>query len=133
MLDNKKVENLINNNDLTIDIDTEKFHDGLNRIFPEIKKHSAIFCVSDNYALQLMNYFMKNGIRIPEDISVSGYDDIFYANFTTPELTTIRQNVEEKALLAVNSMMSMLSGKPVKHSVTLPVELVVRESCRSLI
>lgn len=116
-----------------IDIDTEKFHDGLNRIFPEIKKHSAIFCVSDNYALQLMNYFMKNGIRIPEDISVSGYDDIFYANFTTPELTTIRQNVEEKALLAVNSMMSMLSGKPVKHSVTLPVELVVRESCRSLI
>ncbi|SFG51444.1 LacI family DNA-binding transcriptional regulator [Oribacterium sp. WCC10] len=116
-----------------IDIDKEKFHDGLTRIFPEIKNHSAIFCVSDNYALQLMNYFSKNGIRIPEDISISGYDDIFYTQFTMPELTTIRQNVEEKAVMAVNSMMDMLAGKHVTHNITLPVELVVRDSCRSLL
>ena len=113
-----------------IDIDKEKFPEGLKRIYPDIKKYSAVFCVSDNYALQLINYFSKNGISVPGDISVAGYDDISYSRFSIPELTTIRQNVEGKAVTAVNSMMRMLSGKQVKHNVKLPVELVVRESCR---
>ena len=113
-----------------IDINKEKIRDGLNRILPEIKKHSAVFCVSDNYALQLINHLYQNGMRVPDDISVAGYDDIPYSSYSNPELTTIRQNVEEKAVTAVNSMMRMLSGKTVKHNVKLPVELVVRKSCR---
>ena len=116
-----------------IDINSEKFQDGLKRIYPDIKKHTAVFCVSDNYALQLINYFYKKGIKIPDDISIAGYDDIAYSQFSTPELTTIRQNVEEKAVVAVKSMMRMINGKHVEHNVKLPVELVVRKSCRSLI
>ena len=115
-----------------IDINKEKIRDGLNRILPEIKKHSAVFCVSDNYALQLINHLYQNGMRVPDDISVAGYDDIPYSSYSNPELTTIRQNVEEKAVTAVNSMMRMLSGKTVKHNVKLPVELVVRKSCREV-
>ena len=115
-----------------IDINKEKIQDGLNRILPEIKKHSAVFCVSDNYALQLINHLYQNGMRVPDDISVAGYDDIPYSSYSNPELTTIRQNVEEKAVTAVNSMMRMLSGKTVKHNVKLPVELVVRKSCREV-
>lgn len=113
-----------------IDINREKFQDGMDRIFPYIKNYSAIFCVSDNYALQIINHLSRNGIRVPEDISVSGYDDIAYSRFSIPELTTIHQNVEEKAVTAVNSMMRMIAGKSVKHNVKLPVELVVRRSCR---
>lgn len=115
-----------------IDINKEKIRDGLNRILPEIKKHSAVFCVSDNYAFQLINHLYQNGMRVPDDISVAGYDDIPYSSYSNPELTTIRQNVEEKAVTAVNSMMRMLSGKTVKHNVKLPVELVVRKSCREV-
>ena len=113
-----------------VDINKEKFQDGLDRVYPEIKKHTALFCVSDYYALQLINYFTKEGIRVPDDISVSGYDDISFSRFSIPELTTIRQNVEEKAIIAVKSMMRMIKGRKVEHNVKLPVELVVRKSCR---
>ncbi len=113
-----------------VDINKEKFQDGLDRVYPEIKKHTAVFCVSDYYALQLINYFTKEGIRVPDDISVSGYDDISFSRFSIPELTTIRQNVEEKAIIAVKSMMRMIKGRKVEHNVKLPVELVVRKSCR---
>ena len=114
-----------------IDINKEKFHDGLNRIYPEIKKYSAVFCVSDNYALQLINYLTRKGVRVPEEISISGYDDIPYSGFSIPELTPIRQNIEEKAITAVKSMMRMINGKKVEHYVKLPVELVKRESCKA--
>ncbi|XME03067.1 LacI family DNA-binding transcriptional regulator [Lachnospiraceae bacterium C1.1] len=115
-----------------IDIDKEKFKDGLKRIYPDIKNYTAVFCVSDNYALQLINYLTKKGIKVPDDISVSGYDDISFSGISIPELTTIRQNVEEKAAAAVKSMMQMIEGKKVKHNIKLPVELIVRNSCRPL-
>ncbi|MCR4744008.1 MAG: LacI family transcriptional regulator [Lachnospiraceae bacterium] len=115
-----------------IDIDKEEFQHGLNRIYPEMKNYTAIFCVSDKYALQLINYLSKKGLRVPDDISISGYDDISFSRFSTPELTTIRQNVEEKAAKAVKSMMRMLEGKKVEHNIKLPVELVARESCKPL-
>lgn len=115
-----------------IDFETEYVKDGLERIFPEIRKYTAIFCVSDFYALELIKYLNNHGIKVPEDVSVSGYDDIFYATLANPELSTIRQNIEQKAQMAADSMIKMIKHKRVIHNVKLPVELVERKSCREL-
>ena len=115
-----------------IDIQNEEMIEGLNRLYPQMLEKTAIFCVSDFYALQLINYLQSKGVRVPEDISVSGYDDINYSTICTPKITTVSQNVEKKAKLAVDSMLKMIAGKEVKHNVKMPVELVIRDSTRTL-
>jgi len=115
-----------------IDMKTEDLQEGLDRIYPALIEKSAVFCISDFYALRLIKYLNENGKTVPEDISIAGYDDILFSKLSTPELTTIRQNVQQKAESAVDSMMKMIKNKPVEHNIKLPVELVVRESCRQL-
>lgn len=115
-----------------IEASKEDIQEGFERIYPELIKKTAIFCISDFYALRLIKFLTEKGIRVPEDISVAGYDDILFSRLSTPELTTIRQNVEEKATAAVSSMMDMINKKEVKHNIKLPVELVVRDSCKPL-
>ena len=115
-----------------IEIKKEEFSTGIERVYPKLKDKTAIFCVSDYYAIQLMKYLAGKGIRVPDDISVAGYDDIVYSKLYVPELTTIRQNVEEKAVVAVKSMMDLIAGKEVEHNIKLPVELVIRDSVKKL-
>lgn len=115
-----------------ISIKKENIREGLKRIGKDLKEYTGIFCVSDFYALELMKYLSDNKIKVPDDISVAGYDDIFYSTITSPELTTIRQNVELKAKTAVNGMMRMIDHRKVSHNIKLPVELVKRDSCRKI-
>lgn len=107
--------------------------DKLEEIYDEIRTKTAIFCQSDFYALQLIKFLNKKGLSVPKDISVSGYDDIAYSRLLSPELTTVRQDVEMKAIEAVSGMMAMLKKKEVNHSVKMKVELVVRESTKKFV
>ena len=115
-----------------ININDGNLQEELDRIYPKIIEKSAVFCISDFYALRLIKYLNEHGKSVPKDISVAGYDDIFFSKLSTPELTTIRQNVQLKAESAVDSMMKMIKNKPVDHNIKLPVELVVRKSCNQL-
>ncbi|MBP5325766.1 MAG: substrate-binding domain-containing protein, partial [Pseudobutyrivibrio sp.] len=99
---------------------------------PKLMEKTAVFCNSDFYALRLIKYLNEHGKKVPEDISVAGYDDIFFSKISSPELTTIRQDVQMKAEMAVDSMMRMIKNKPVEHNIKLPVELIVRQSCKVL-
>jgi len=73
----------------------------------------------------------ERGLRIPEDISLIGFDDIDYAAYFCPALTTIHQPVEEIADNTADLMISILDdGMPHKHLV-FDTALVVRQSCRN--
>lgn len=115
-----------------ISIKNEDLQDGLERIYPELEKKTAVFCISDFYALRLIKFLNEHGKKVPDDISIAGFDDILFSKLSTPELTTIRQNVEKKAEAAVDSMMKMIKNKPVEHNIKLPVELIIRDSCKQL-
>lgn len=115
-----------------INIKTEELQEGLDRFYPKLMEKTAVFCNSDFYALRLIKYLNEHGKKVPDDISVAGYDDIFFSKISSPELTTIRQDVQMKAEMAVDSMMRMIKNKPVEHNIKLPVELIVRQSCKSL-
>ena len=115
-----------------IDFQKEEMIEGLNRLYPAMLEKTAIFCVSDFYALQVINFLQSKAVRVPEDISVSGYDNINYSTICTPKITTVSQDIEKKARYAVESMLRMIEGKDVEHNIKMPVELVIRESTRAL-
>lgn len=91
----------------------------------------ALFFASDYYALEAVNYLQDKGVQIPEDVSVAGFDDSEYAVIARPALTTIRQDVGQKGVAAVEKLFSFIEGKKnVKMDEKLPVRLVIRDSVR---
>jgi LacI family transcriptional regulator len=76
------------------------------------------------YMLQMLHRF---GVRVPEEVSVCGYDDITSLEYTLPPLTAIRQPWEEIGRTAVRNLTAMIAGQSVERAI-LPVELVVRAS-----
>ena len=91
---------------------------------------TGVLCVSDAFALEVLRAAADLGLRVPEDVSVVGYDDSRVAVLTRPPLTTIRQDVRTKARLAVDALVRLVNdpdGAPPEREL-LPAELVVRAS-----
>ncbi len=71
---------------------------------------------------------LKAGIRVPEDVSIIGFDDILEGKFVTPQLTTIRQPKYELGALAAHLIFRMLNGEEVNRASKLYTELIQRQS-----
>lgn len=102
------------------------------KIRQKIIQNTAIFVLSDIGAMGLVRGLTELGISVPEQISVMGYDDIFYASYMQPSLTTIKQNIYSKGQQAIDMLLKQIE-KDESHdnNVTLPVELVIRKSTLS--
>lgn len=102
----------------------------------EIVKHpdiTGLVVSADIMAAGIMAGLKAHGVRIPDDISIVGFDDISVAQLVSPALTTIRQDMDLKGRLAVDFMLQLLSGKkPESNEVTLPTRLIERDSVRAL-
>ncbi|QSH40458.1 LacI family DNA-binding transcriptional regulator [Lentisphaerota bacterium ZTH] len=97
-----------------------------------LKKHkyfTGVFCFSDYVALELYNRAPENHIKIPEDISVIGYDDMEFTQYTRPRLSTIRQHKKIIGTAAAESIVCLLKNKKLNdiHKV-FPPELVAGKS-----
>jgi LacI family repressor for deo operon, udp, cdd, tsx, nupC, and nupG len=94
---------------------------------------TAIFCFSDEMAMGALSAIRSFGIDCPADISLVGFDDIRFAKFTQPALTTISQPMEAIGRETVRLLLGMLTGTIVNRtSITLPHQLVLRASTRPL-
>lgn len=89
---------------------------------------TAIFCYNDMTALGALHCLHTSGLRVPEDISVVGFDDLFFASYTQPPLTTVRQPRRRMGVLAMDSLRNLLTGKVSEQSIKVPAELIVRKS-----
>jgi LacI family transcriptional regulator len=95
------------------------------------QQFTALFAFNDVSAIGAIRAFREAGLRVPKDVSVIGFDDIYNAEFFSPALTTIRQPLREMGRLAAELMLSRISGGPgVPYSKELIVEpeLVIRQS-----
>jgi DNA-binding LacI/PurR family transcriptional regulator len=91
--------------------------------------HTAIVCGSDLMALGTVRAARSRGLRVPDDVSVVGYDDAPLIAFTDPPLTTVRQPVEAMAHAAVSALLSEISGdRAPRTELLFAPELVVRGS-----
>jgi LacI family transcriptional regulator len=90
---------------------------------------SAVVCFNDKVAVGVMEVAAARGLRVPEDLSVAGFDDIDVSRATTPRLTTVRQPLQEMGRTAVTMLMRQLDGHAHEAlSMELGTRLVVRES-----
>lgn len=90
---------------------------------------TAVFCFNDDMAIGLMKKLQTHGYDIPADISVIGFDDIRYAKYTTPALTTVYQPMEEIGLACIDALLDQLKGNPPQPRCDfLPHSLEIRES-----
>lgn len=93
------------------------------------ERPTAVFCFNDEMAIGLIRGLKNAGIKIPQDISVAGFDDMDVAKYCDPPLTTIAQPAEEIGKSAMEVLCDMLDGHPkVIRTTVLNTELIVRES-----
>ena len=93
---------------------------------------TAVFAVSDFYAVELMKFLQGRNIRIPEDIQIIGFDDNRASRESNPSLTTIHQEASLRAKTAMKCLEAMRNGTEYETEIVLPVELIKRESTRKL-
>ena len=89
---------------------------------------TAIFAGNDKMALGAMRYLALRGIKVPEQMSVVGFDDIPYSQFVTPALTTVHLPFYEAGDLACERLIQRIRGKDERINETLSTHLVLRES-----
>lgn len=93
------------------------------------RRPTAIFAANDEMAFGAANEIRARGLRVPEDISVAGFDDIVFAAAFHPALTTVRQPRHDIGRQAMALLAALLAGQPPPaQSLILPTELVVRAS-----
>ena len=92
----------------------------------------ALRCSSyDDLALRLIEHLQSHGVRVPDDVSVAGFDDIPLAALSRPSLSTVRQPIIRLGERAAELLLERIeggSGIPAGHREFLPTELVLRES-----
>ena len=98
----------------------------------EILEYTAVFAVSDFYAIEVMNCLKKHGVRVPEDISIMGFDDTPLCNYSSPALATIRQGITLRAKKAIEVLLNLKNGTEERSILELPVTLIERESVKKL-
>ena len=96
----------------------------------QFRSVTAVFAVSDHYAIDLIHFLQENGLAVPEDLSVIGFDDIPMCTLVSPALTTVRQDGALRAKLALERLQALKAGQEPAPVITLPVTLIERESTR---
>ncbi|MEG0307837.1 MAG: LacI family DNA-binding transcriptional regulator [Clostridium sp.] len=107
---------------------TKEFGEKIANQISGTVKGKAIFCGNDLIAFGAVNAFKKNGIDIPGDISVMGYDDIDICTFISPELSTVRQPSYDIGCEGVAMLLDIIENKEVENYKLIKTELVIRES-----
>jgi DNA-binding LacI/PurR family transcriptional regulator len=93
-------------------------------------KPDGLFAANDTAAAGALQAIYEAGLRVPEDISVVGFDDVDIAVKTTPPLTTIRQPVSAKGEAAARLLVDLINGRvSAPQHIILPTELIIRQSC----
>jgi DNA-binding LacI/PurR family transcriptional regulator len=89
---------------------------------------TAVCCYNDMTALGAMQSIRMHGLRVPDDISVTGFDDLFFTPYTQPPLTTVRQPMRRMGQLAMENLFKLMSGEESVVQIKVDAELIVRES-----
>ncbi len=103
-------------------------YQGIKTLIKRNARFTGVVCIGDSIAIGAIQALREYGLSVPEDISITGFDDIPLADFFLPKLTTIRQPSFERGQMGVKLLMDTIEGNNIKKEVILPTELTVRDS-----
>jgi len=117
---------LVRNGDFTVD---SGYHE-MSRLFEANGSFTAAFVASDTVAVGAKKAILERSLRIPEDIALVGFDDLPFARYVEPPLTTVHLPVTELARQASEVLIEILEdSQPARKHIILDTQLIVRESC----
>ncbi len=116
---------------IEVPFEMERARDAIEELLGHRINFDAAVCSSDVMALGAIATINESGMRVPADIAIVGYDDIGLARYSSPTLTTVRQNIRWAGRVLVESLLSLLNGQTVADT-TLSSELIVRQSSGAL-
>lgn len=116
------------------DFDPESGYECMKAILQSGEDFTAVFVASDNVAIGAKAALRESGRHIPDDISLIGFDDIPWAKYSDPPLTTVQLPAEALAQSACTLLLELIQdGHKIKQQqITLDTELIIRQSCKAL-
>lgn len=111
----------------------ESGFDALNRLVDRVGDLTAVFVTSDIMAIGAAKAILNRGLRIPEDISVMGFDGIDYAKFFHPSLTTVNQPGEYMGKKSAEILFDIIMKNKAHQHIVLKTELLISDSCKKLV
>ena len=115
------------------DFTTETGRSCAHKLLSLVEPPTAIFAANDQSAFGVMQAAKERGLRVPEDLSVVGFDNVSESQLTEPALTTVDQDLLNLGITATQMLMDLIRGNEVASLLQrIPTELVVRASCRPL-
>jgi len=101
----------------------------MHQLLDEPVRPTAVFVSNDRMAIGAIHAAVERNLRVPEDISLVGVDDVELSRHVTPPLTTVRQPLEEMARIGIKMLLKLIWGEPLEQPhVSLAPSLIVRES-----
>jgi DNA-binding LacI/PurR family transcriptional regulator len=120
-------EDLVLNGDFERDIAYQVLHDFLGN--GKRVAFDAIFAGDDDAAIGVLRALHEFNCKVPDDIAVIGFDDLGFASFLNPPLTTVRAPTESVGRIATERLFGLLENQPSDEVMILPTEIIFRRSC----
>lgn len=106
-------------------------YEGVKAMLEKGAKFDSIFCASDEVAMGAINALRDNGINVPGDVNVVGFNDIYIASLFYPRLTTISQPMYDMGSVAMRMLIKLVNHQELEQTqFVLPHDLVERDSCK---
>ncbi|MCV6606001.1 MAG: LacI family transcriptional regulator [Porticoccaceae bacterium] len=103
--------------------------DACRALLEPARQCTAVFSMNDEMAIGAIKAAKSLGLSVPQDLSVAGFDNISFASFSDPPLTTVRQSAQDIGACAMNSLIALIKGdKEGKKLIKMPFEMVLRQS-----
>lgn len=107
----------------------EDGYESMNKLLDCKKLPTAVMAVNDFTAIGAINAAKDRGLRVPEDISVTGFDGIYMTDAVRPRITTVSQNYPELGAKAIEIIDKLTIGDKVKRKYIIDTEVLIKDSC----
>ena len=113
--------------------DMESGYRAMNQLLSLTNIPTAVFCSNDDMAVGAIKAIVNEGLRVPEDISIIGFDDNIFSSFLTPALTTIKKPIEEISTKGAEKLLKLIDDKMLENErIYVPTTLQKRESVKKI-
>jgi LacI family transcriptional regulator/LacI family purine nucleotide synthesis repressor/LacI family repressor for deo operon, udp, cdd, tsx, nupC, and nupG len=106
--------------------------EAMQLLLQQVELPTAVLAINDLVAIGAIKEAQRQGLRVPEDISVAGFDDTSLAQICTPALTTVNQNYTQLARIAMDTLIAVVTGQPAHKLNMVETRVILRDSCRAI-
>lgn len=115
------------------DYDMKSGYNAMKKLIDLPKRPTGIFCSNDDMAIGAIKAVFDSGLRVPEDISIVGFDDVEFSEYSTPALTTIKRPIEEISTIGGKKLIEIInSGVYEGEKIYVETNLILRDSVLNL-